>query len=224
MHCRERLPPGDGAGRESAIDCRSRKNIRQNAVRPGDAVGELPVEGEGQIGEASFTHRRGEPHALLGGLALVVSLHQRRVCRVPVGEELGSPLLDPAVEVGFRDAVRRGQERVIGNEEAHGRVLLGHLLRAPRQRGGVRRHRGRHVLLRLVEHDQVAAPACVFQEAPVVLEQVRPDGVGPGADHDRVEPEFCPGVGARRRRRKSAPWNGADSCRIGWASRGAVRR
>ena len=170
-----------------------------------------------------------------------MGLHQRRVGRVPVGEELRSPLLDPAVEIGFRDAVRRGQQRVIGNEEAHGRILLGHFLRASRKGSGVRRHRGGHVLLRLVEHDQVAAPPRVFQEAPVVLEQVGPDGVGPRADHDRVEPALRARVGARTRRpevgtalrarvgartrrQQSAPWNGGGSRRIGWAPSGAVRR
>ena len=55
-----------------------------------------------------------------------------------------------------------------------------------------------------------------------MLEQVRPDGVGPSADHNRVEPDFR--AGARRRRQESAKWNGADSCRIGWAPSGAVRR
>lgn len=67
--------PGLSSAERSAIDRGSRKDVRQNAVRPGNAVGELPVEGEGQIREASLTHRGGEPHPLLGGLALVVGLH-----------------------------------------------------------------------------------------------------------------------------------------------------
>ena len=99
-----------------------------------------------------------------------------------------SSLLRPAlVEIGCR-RIRPCSARsartssfhpsMVGNEEAYGRILLGHFLRAPRKGSGVWRHRGWHVILRLVEHDQVATPPCnVFQEAPVVFEQVCPDGV-----------------------------------------------
>ena len=134
--CSRRSRAAAGAGRISGIldslgTPGGGDQVPEQAERPRNALGELAVERVGEVGVASGADLGGERAAALGRLPGVGGLEERGVGRIPGAPELGSALLDPALEVGGADPVRPGQERVLRREDRERAVLLGNLLGAP---------------------------------------------------------------------------------------------
>ena len=116
----------------------------------------------------------------------VAQLDEVGVRAVLVAQEVQAALLHPAAPGGFGDGVRKAEHGVVGGQDPHRRVLVGHPVAAdPRRVGPV---------LRLVElelvvlHDQRAAGLDVLEQPVVVRAQVPVPLVGSDSGHDHVVP------------------------------------
>src|ERR1035437_2326981 len=88
-----------------------RDEVHEETIRPGDAGRQLPEEGVARVDEGALAVPRVEEAARLLALAWIVAFDHGFVTRVPGPGEVEAALLDPPVEVGGCEPVRKGEER-----------------------------------------------------------------------------------------------------------------
>src|SRR5437762_4268844 len=88
-----------------------RHEIRKEAIRAEHAFGQLSKPGEARVHEIPLAVPRDEQPAAERAFAGIASGEDRSEALVPLVREVEPALLDPAVEIRRRDAIRRRQHR-----------------------------------------------------------------------------------------------------------------
>ena len=131
---------------------------------------------------------RVEQAAAAGRLARVVGFEQGVVALVPLAHEVEPALLNPALEVSGRDAVRPGEQGMVGLEHPQRRVLNAYPIASGGQ--SVRGEDGGRTTAardRVVLHDERASIVHITQQALARSRHVGPGAHSPNAQDYGVE-------------------------------------
>src|SRR5512140_2061993 len=138
--------------------------VHEEAIGPRHPGRQLPEEGVARVDEGALAVPREQEPARLVAFARIVRFNHRFISGVPGPREIEAALLDPPVEVGGRELVRKRQERARGIHEPDRGLLDGHPV--ARELEGIRPEVLRdEVARRVVLRDERAAAFDVVNEA-----------------------------------------------------------
>src|ERR1700704_5664857 len=98
--------------------------IRENPIRSGHSFRQLSKPRQGSVDEITLPVPRHEQAASERRLAGITGGEDRREAFVPLLWKIQPALLHPTVKIRSGDAIRRGEDWMIGNQERHRCILV----------------------------------------------------------------------------------------------------